>query len=78
MTAMAIQPAPTQRKRALVLMASGASRGWFCEACSWNHPLPADVEERAQLARHIRKLFDEHSCQETSSPEPGASAEPTL
>jgi hypothetical protein len=73
MTAMARQPLRPERSRALVLMASGAWRGWFCEGCSWKYPLPPDENERTQLARRIKQLFDQHSCREISQAEPRAS-----
>lgn len=56
-----------EHKRALVLMASGSWIGWFCEGCSWNHPLPASETERGQLARRIKQLFDEHCCEEMAA-----------
>jgi hypothetical protein len=51
------------RKRKLVYGAGENWKGWCCQACGWNRPLPQDEKLRDALAREVKKLFDAHSCE---------------
>ncbi|HVP65453.1 MAG TPA: response regulator [candidate division Zixibacteria bacterium] len=53
--------------RRLVFDGSGKWKGWFCERCCWNRPLPHDELARTELSARIVADFDAHTCQHASS-----------
>jgi hypothetical protein len=46
----------------------GTWKGWCCQSCGWNYPLPPSSNELDAAAREAKKLFDEHRCQDFGEP----------